>query len=181
MKDQIGSPNDTVARQALRLQTLHAITRALLSADSVEDIAHEALSRMRDLVACDRAALGVFDWTTRECLVFAADVERSEPDTTGVAYPLDDLAEMLAAISEDEPFLIADMLEVDQLPPVLERYRAGGMRSNLQLALASADRPIGLLSLMSAKPSAFAPEDVEVAGEIIGGTFGHLRRLQPEE
>jgi signal transduction histidine kinase len=154
--------------EAQRLQTLHAINRGILAAESVQDIARVALSRIRALVPCDRAALGVFDWTTRESVVFAVDIGAAEPDTTGVRYSMDDLAEMLDRISNSEPFLIEDMSFADPLPPVLERYRDMGMRSNLQLALSSVERPIGLLSIMSSQPGAFSPEDVEIAAEVAG-------------
>jgi signal transduction histidine kinase len=166
MRHDVELDGDAVTRQAERLQTLHSINRAILAAESVEDIALEALSRIRALVSCDRAAIGIFDWTTRESLVFAVDVDPTEADTTGVRYPMDDLAEMLDSVSNDAPFLIEDMLTVDPLPPVLERYRAEGLRSNLQVALISVARPIGLLSLMSSRPRAFAPGDIEVVGEI---------------
>src|SRR5712691_9750801 len=160
---QLGT--DAATLQALRLKVLHEIDRGILAAESVQGIAVSALSRIRDLVPCERAGIGLFDWEAQEAIVFAAEVDSNEIDTTGVHYPMRELGEMLRTIESGSPFLIRDMA-ADPIPRVLEPFRDRGLRSCLQVPLAGDGPPIGVLSLMAHRPEAFGLGEVEVAVEV---------------
>ncbi len=151
---ELQSATDAATLEALRLKVLHEIDRGILAAESVQGIAVSALSRIRDLVPCERAGIGLFDWEAQEAIVFAAEVDSNEIDTTGVHYPMRELGEMLRTIESGSPFLIRDMA-ADPIPRVLEPFRDRGLRSCLQVPLAGDGPPIGVLSLMAHRPEAF--------------------------
>jgi signal transduction histidine kinase len=151
--------------QAGRLRTLHEIDRGILAAESVQDIAVGALFRIRDLVPCERGSIGLFDWEAQESIVFAAEVDSKEIDTTGLHYPLDQLGDMVEVLERGGCHLVDDMA-TDPVPLVLERFRDRGLRSSLLVPLAGNGAMIGCLSLMAERPNAFGPGEVEVATEV---------------
>jgi signal transduction histidine kinase len=151
--------------QAKRLRILHAIDRGILAAESVQEIAVGALFRVRDLVACERASLGLFDWETREAITFAAEVGSREVDTTGIHYPMDVLGDMIETLERGAPHQVGDMA-TEPVPPVLEPFRDRGLRSSLLVPLMTGGALVGCLSLMAQRPNVFGPAEVEVASEV---------------
>jgi signal transduction histidine kinase len=158
-----GAP-DAATLQARRLRTLHEIDRGILAAESVQAIAVGALSRMRDLVPCERVSIGILDWEEHEAVVFAAEVDSDKIDTTGKHYPMDTIAEIMESVEAGLPFLVRDMAR-EQIPGVLKPFRDVGLRSSLQMPLGGAPL-IGILSLMADRPDAFGVEEIEIAVEV---------------
>lgn len=62
---------EELGRYAARMEILHEIDRAILAARSPEEIATAALSRIQDLVPCQRAAIALADWATNELVIMA--------------------------------------------------------------------------------------------------------------
>lgn len=151
--------------QARRLTILHTIDRGILAAESVQDIAVGALSRIRDLLPCERGSIGLFDWEAREAIAFAAEVDSTQVDTTGVHYPLEQLGGILDALEHGSTHLVHDMAN-EAIPVVLEPFRDRGLRSSLVVPLMGNGATTGCLSLMAERPNAFGPNEVEVATEV---------------
>jgi signal transduction histidine kinase len=151
--------------QAGRLRTLHEIDRGILAAESVQDIAVGALFRVRDLVPCERGSIGLFDWEAQESVVFAAEVDSKQIDTTGRHYPLDQLGDMVEVLERGGCHLVDDMA-TDPVPLVLEPFRDRGLRSSLLVPITGNGGMIGCLSLMAERPKAFGPGEIEVATEV---------------
>jgi signal transduction histidine kinase len=162
---EIRAAQDAATLQARRLRAMHDIDRRILAAESVQDIAVGALGRIRDLVPCERASMGLFDWEVGESVVFAAEVDSNEIDTTGMHYPLEVLGEMLPILQRGEPHLVNDMAN-DPIPRVLESFRDSGLRSSLAVPLTGDGATVGVLSLMANRPHVFGPDEVEVATEV---------------
>ncbi|HEY7667831.1 MAG TPA: GAF domain-containing sensor histidine kinase [Actinomycetota bacterium] len=151
--------------QAERLRTLHRIDRGIIAAESVQDIAVGALSRIRDLIPAQRGSIALFDWDLRESIVFASEVDASEVDTTGVHYAFDALGDMLDVLASGEPFVSGDMAN-EPIPVVLGPFRNRGLRSCLVVPFPGGDRTTGCLSLMAVEPHVYGTTEVEVATEV---------------
>jgi signal transduction histidine kinase len=163
---ELRAAQDAATLQAKRLTTLHMIDRGILAAESVRDIAVGALSRIRELVPCERAGIGLFDWEAQDCISYAAEVDTNEIDTTGTHFPIAEMGEMLRAIEGGSPFLNHDLALSNEIPRVLEAFRDRGIRSSLQVPLAGDGTLVGVLSLMAWRPNAFGPAEVDVATEV---------------
>src|SRR5262249_60892329 len=77
-------------RYAERLKTLHDIDRAILAAQSLEAITLAAMTRVRNLVPCDRASLVLLDRATREVRVAATNGREGLGPAAGTVMPLAD-------------------------------------------------------------------------------------------
>ena len=152
--------------QSRRLRTLHAIDRAILSADSVEDIAAGALSRVRDLVDCERASIGLVDRRSREIVAFAAEVGADEIDNTGTHYPLSALGQDLRTLERGSSILFHDLSSGEPIPAMLVPFRDRGIRSSLQIPLIREGALVGVLSLMARRPHALGVAERAIAKEV---------------
>jgi signal transduction histidine kinase len=152
--------------QSRRLRTLHAIDRAILSAESVEDIATAALSRLRDLVDCERAAIGLIDWRTREIVAFAAEVEATEIDSTGKRFPLRALGDDLRTLQRGSSIAFHDLSSAETIPAMLVQFREQGIRSSLQIPLIREGALVGVLSLMARRRHALGVAEKAIAKEV---------------
>nr|WP_273039694.1 PAS domain-containing protein [Iningainema tapete] len=122
---------EALSRSNQRLTTLQEIDRAILRADSAEEIARVALSRMGRVVNCQEAMVVLFNFETNLAQVLAGRVDGKVP---GSVVPITDLA--LPELQHGEHFCyIEDIGTMLQRTPLLERAFAEGMRSFLSMAL----------------------------------------------
>ncbi|MGD2104352.1 MAG: GAF domain-containing protein [Anaerolineae bacterium] len=72
-----------------RLETVHEIDQAILSAKSREEIARAVVRDLQRLIPCQRASIDIFDWEAEELTVLAAVQTIGEGRAgTGARFPL---------------------------------------------------------------------------------------------
>ncbi|RCJ34783.1 hypothetical protein A6770_17160 [Nostoc minutum NIES-26] len=150
-------------RSNQRLETLQAIDRAILRAESPEQIAQAALERLTSVITCQHAAVILFNFNTGEAQILAGQIALNFAKSV---VPITALTP-LETVRQREPTLyIEDIASLSSRTPALERQLQEGSRSFLAVALLVEDNLIGDLTLFANRPAAFSPEDQAIASEI---------------
>lgn len=153
------------AEQALRshtrrLEVLSEIDRLGLLAGTRQEVAAQALDRIRGLVPCDRASIAEVDAVHKSYLVLAVSPSEAVAVQSGRRFKL----EQWKAVHENMArgvHYVADLDTLPSLTPLQAEIRAEGLRSYISIPLAAQDRLVGVLNLGSFQPGAF---DAQVQG-----------------
>jgi signal transduction histidine kinase/putative methionine-R-sulfoxide reductase with GAF domain len=157
---------DALQQYASRLRILYQIDQAILAAASPQEIAQAAVGHIRQLIPCQQATVGVFDFETNQYIRLASDVTGEPMVGIGVSYPLE--ANWLDAIRQGQAFLNADLRPLPDLPPGVKDLLDRGVRSLAVVPLIVRGELLGSLNLLANEPDAFAEESIEIAREVAG-------------
>ncbi|MBH8563243.1 DUF4118 domain-containing protein [Nostoc sp. CENA67] len=150
-------------RSNQRLATLQAIDHAILRAESPEQIAQAALERLINVIACQQAAVILFNFNTNEAQILAGQIAGNN---TGGVVAINQLT-AVEMVRYREPILyIEDIATWSDRTPALEYQFAIGSRSFLAVALRVEGNLIGDLTLFANEPAAFDLENQAIATEI---------------
>jgi PAS domain S-box-containing protein len=152
-------------RYARRLQTLHEVDRAILAAQSPEDIAKATLSYIRDLVPCISASVAEFDWEAGQATVHAVNVGGETGPRAGRRVPLEVFG-IAEALRRGQANVVDDIRVLPERTPADEALLAEGVRSYVNLPLFAQEELLGSLNLGAAEPAAFGQEQIEIAREV---------------
>jgi signal transduction histidine kinase/CHASE3 domain sensor protein len=152
-------------RYEQRLETLHAIDKAILRAASPGEVSHAALASVRKMVGCEKAGLLLAGPGPEEARAF---ISEDGGDTAVEQYftlssplrlerPEGDVAAVL-----DLGAMPASVQGLPTLPGLLE----SGLRYQVLLPLGSGPRPSGSLILASQRRETFDERAVQVAREV---------------
>jgi signal transduction histidine kinase len=158
------------AEQALReyaerLSILHEIDRVILAAQSLEAIAQAALRGIRQLVLCQRASIGLFDFEANEGVLLAVQVDGETGLGERTRIPLAGIAG-IEELRQGKVRVTEDTLTLAVPPSVRQALQAGGMRSYIMAPLISQGELIGCLNLGAEIPRAFSLEQADVVQEV---------------
>jgi two-component system cell cycle sensor histidine kinase/response regulator CckA len=146
-----------LARRAERLAALHAIDRAILDAETPEEVAGAALERLTILTGAAYAQIIALDRRREPGIRFvvggAADVALDD-----ALLALDDLREGRHHAEGD--------LDTTPSGPLRDRLRAFGIRSHLAVPLRAEGELLGVLCLGFTEPGTIAADVVEAACEV---------------
>ncbi len=149
---------------AERLRRLQLITDAALAHLDLDELLPELLTRIRDALETDTAAVLMLD-ETRDELVARSAVGLEEEVERGVRIPLGaGFAGRIAA--ERRPIVLDDVGHADVLNPLL---REKGIKSLLGVPLVFADKVQGVLHVGTLTPRDFTAEDVDLL-EVVAST-----------
>lgn len=153
---------EALRRSAQRLEILHHIDRAMLTAQSPEAIAETALLRLRDLIPFQRADVVLFD--TDEMLVLATVPLTGTALHSGLKLPIE--PDWIAELQRGEPIIAHDQSAFTSQRFSLQVLEAEGMQSLVNVPLLLQGQLIGALNLAANTLSAFKPEYVDIATEV---------------
>jgi putative methionine-R-sulfoxide reductase with GAF domain len=140
-----------------RLRRLKSVTDAALTNLDVEDLLAELLTRVRDVLDVDTAAVLLIDQASRDLVATAASGLEEEV-RQGVRIPMGaGFAGRIAA--EVRPIVLEDVEHADVYNPIL---RDKGIRSLLGTPLVIEGRVIGVIHVGSLSTRRFHPEDVDL-------------------
>jgi phosphoserine phosphatase RsbU/P len=140
-----------------RLRRLKSVTDAALTNLDVEDLLAELLTRVRDVLDVDTAAVLLIDQASGDLVATAASGIEEEV-RQGVRIPMGaGFAGRIAA--EVRPIVIEDVEHADVYNPIL---RDKGIRSLLGTPLVIEGRVIGVIHVGSLSTRRFDPEDVDL-------------------
>jgi signal transduction histidine kinase len=155
----VATPGD-----AERLRRLQLITDAALAHLDLDELLAELLTRIRDILETDTAAVLMLD-ERRDELVARSAVGLEEEVERGVRIPLGGgFAGRIAA--ERRPIVIDDVDHADVLNPLLHEK---GIKSLLGVPLVFADKVQGVLHVGTLTPRDFTAEDVDLL-EVVAST-----------
>jgi len=157
---------EALRRSAERLAALHAIDRSILAAQSPAEIAHAALSRMRQLVPCQQASIVLFNFEQGEANILAASTNGDLESPEGTIIPIADFVLSEVWRQQGQILYVEDIARLERCPSELERRLAEGMHSFIAVSLMVDQDLIGELNLFASQPAAFNSEYSEIAREV---------------
>ncbi len=147
-------------RYAQRLEMLRAIDIGIIEARSLEELVGAGLQYVRRLIPCQCVSVGVIDWTSREWVVLAADMEFASSLGVGVRVPV--LAGWIEQFGTEKIVIIDDLRALEVPRPIQIRLMQEGIQSSLQVMLIDEGRPIGSIYLIADTPAFFSAEHREI-------------------
>lgn len=164
-----GQMDSALQKSASRLSLLHNIDRSLLSAQSLDQITNEALSRIRQLIPSQSVSISMFDLEKNEVKLaarrFADDYKQGS-----IVRPAANLDEfgwhILDELLQDRPCRVDDALTEPRSAAVELSLAEQGFRSWLHLPLFSQGRLLGALSLGRYGVLPFTEEEESIGYEI---------------
>jgi signal transduction histidine kinase len=166
----IEESREAVERYAKRLESLQEIDHAILAARSTEDLVHNALDRIREIVRCQRAMVSLYDFEDDRVVVFASTFAGETAFGPGTEIPLEEAGlggeRAIAELRQGRVRVVDDLTTAPYPGPAYEAEQAEGFRSAITAPLATKDGLVGVLTLISERPSAFGAEQLEVVREV---------------
>jgi PAS domain S-box-containing protein len=167
---------ERVRHYADRLRVLHEIDRAVLAANSAEEIANSALPLLRELVPCRRASVEVFDFDQGESRLLAVDSDGETRLEKGRRMPLA-WNRALETLRRGEAFVVEDVESLEH-SPLAGTLREEGVRSYVSVPLRAAGELIGSLNLGRISRGGLAVEQMGVLREVATEVAIGLRQAQ---
>ena len=155
-----------LSRQNGRLVTLNAINKAILAADSPQEIAQATLKRMQPLVPYQQAHLLIKTPETDQLLVLAAmSIDMETELKNGQKIP-----ESAIAQSKERPLnkfhVVQSLSSLAEHAAIEELWMNQELNAYMNVPLKAGDYNIGTLQLATNDPTVFEPEQIEVIREI---------------
>jgi PAS domain S-box-containing protein len=154
-----------LARQTERLQIVHDIDRAVLAARSAHEISQIGAERIRQLVACDRAVVLLFDRERQEVERLAVAGHHLAGKEPGSRLAFDDYG----PIDTKDPgqiYVVADLRVEQEDWPLLHDLHKLGFLSFVAIPMAAKGALIGHLNLLSTQRDAFSIADLAGARQV---------------
>ncbi len=164
---------EAVQKQREQLSTLRDIDQAILAAESPEEIASEALRRVRTILPYKSATVTVIDWDDERAHVLAALDNVLDAPTT---LPLDEVY-----LSDDLRAGQTEVISPDAYEPVPEaeeRIRDMSLQSVLCLPMVVEGDVIGVVHVGRTEPDAFTESDWQVGRELADHMAIAIRQSQ---
>jgi signal transduction histidine kinase/PAS domain-containing protein len=158
---------EALVRSARRLQLLSDIDQAALGARSAQEIARLGAGHLRRALSCRHVSIAVFNPSTKDALILAADAKGGAGLVPNMRLALADFG----AEGDQPPAtmnVIDDLQTLTAPTQIQRRLRDEGGRSFIQAPLLSTQplAPMGALTLTAAEPGTFTPETVDTAREV---------------
>ncbi len=152
-------------RYTKRLETLQAIDKDILSAQSADAIAAVALNRIAQLVpdfCC--GALFLFEQDPPRSFMLASTMEVAG-FPSDYRFPVSD-RETFEELQLGHTVRVDDLREKDALSPLLEALVAGGVRAFTAVPLLAEGELIGSLNLYRVRPGRLEADELAIAREL---------------
>jgi signal transduction histidine kinase len=167
---EVEEGREALERYAKRLESLQEIDHAILAARSTESLVYNALSRIREIVTCQRAMVSLYDFEGGRVVVYATTFAGETAFGPGTQIPIKEAGlggeRALAELRRRSIRVVDDLRKVPYPGPAYEAEQAEGFRSAVSAPLATKDDLVGVLTLISERPAAFGTEQLEVVGEV---------------
>jgi len=145
-----------------RLEILHNIDRAILAAQSAQEIAQVALRDIRQLlVPCQRASVWLFDLEAGEAQQLAVSVEGETRLGAGERIPIDDLGD-ITHLRQGRYQIVDELGGMARRSRMDEQLLAEGLHASISAPLLFQGKLIGALYLGANTPGAFSAEQAEI-------------------
>ncbi len=167
---------DHAVQRLIRLQVLRAIDRAIIDRLSIHDILETVIKHVPSDLGADAVAISLFDEDGRHLRVWSLRL----PNGTIVDEEAFTIAESLLHwfVERRSPVIIHDLTQdprVQMHRESIQRYR---LVSYLGVPLVAKGTTIGILHIMTVRPTVFAPEDVEFFQTLAGQAAIALKSAQ---
>jgi signal transduction histidine kinase len=157
---------DAIRQYAGRLQHIHEIDRAILSAHSPVDIAQATLNHLYKLVPYQHACVALFDSETDTARILANYAYDAFQPAMQESIPLRAFRS-LVALWEGQTYVKTTVESDDWQPPCCRVALSKRLHSFITVPLIVQQNTIGALTLGATTPDAFSAESLELVQEVI--------------
>jgi signal transduction histidine kinase len=156
---------EALRRYTARLEAMNAMQRAILAAQTPEEIALAALTRIRQLVPFRQARLILFTTNAQDSLMVTADANGETHVRPFSLYPSVSL-QLGGTRRLGNSFVVSDLTQLGDLSAFELQLLNEGVRSYANIPLLSDTSLLGALILGSNRPDTFDGEQLAIAREI---------------
>ncbi len=146
-----------------RLQIQHDIDRAILSAQSADEIARAALTRLQDIIPYLHASItdvSIPQQRARDTVIL------NTTETLDIAssdwHPLSHVGPFIETLRQGQVRLVQDLTALASPSPLEQDLRANGARAYVSVPMFVQDKLVGTLNLASDSSNFFQPDHIEV-------------------
>lgn len=157
---------EALRRYAQQIEVLHEIDQGIIQATSLQAVVETALKHIRQLIPCQRASVGLFDYENDEWLVFAVDAVANTVLGQGTRFPIQPAS--IENSRQSEVTVIADLRTLQDPLPAYRQFIQHGLVSVLHAHFAADGRPLGSLNLFADTPGYFTAEHQKIAAQLAG-------------
>lgn len=125
---------EALQRYSERLATLREIDQAILSAQSLQEIAQVIMSRIRQLIPCQRASVAHLDYGTNQYSYLAVNVDGETQLKSDQMYPLENFGSA-DKVRRGETHVVEDFSTIPDLSEAGQLLLNEGIRSSLTVPL----------------------------------------------
>ncbi|MBS1788628.1 MAG: PAS domain S-box protein [Acidobacteria bacterium] len=152
-----------------RLEIMREMDRAILAAQSAEEIARVALRRLRELVPSERVTVALKGPAPDEATVLAVDVAGECIAGVGARLPIEPYGSLSNVIAEQlqhgQTYLL-DVMNLPDPPPAIRELQTKGQRYYFIVPLLAHEELMGSLSLGTDRLGDLTVEHLEIAREV---------------
>lgn len=155
----------TIQQYTNQLRIYQNIDRAILSAESLEEIAAGAIGEIQKLIPSERTSVLIFNWEKEEAELIALKTALPTRMPKGSRIPFHQF-HRFEELKKHSVIMVDDLRKKKNRSPIQKAILAEGIRSYFHISLISHDQFIGLLNISSTRPNAFHGSHIEMAVEI---------------
>lgn len=150
-----------------RMEILHEIDKAILTAQSLDTIAQSTIPQVKDLFQCDSVSFILFEFKAQQAVMYGV----SDGDTGPLKkrIPIDifpDISSVVGSLQEQDAWVNNDLPNMELQPSELQSVLFQGFRSLVVVPILVQEELIGSLNLMAYNPNAFSTKHMEMGREI---------------
>jgi PAS domain S-box-containing protein len=152
-------------RYAERLRVLHETDRAILAAQTAEEIATSVLGYIQRLIPFLRASVTLFDMGSGEVSLLAVHLKNETEFDRAWRHPLTE-DPFFTELAEGQVHVVEDLGDLTSPSALIKVLQAQGVRAYVNVPLIAQGALIGSLNLGMAQPGMSGEEEIEIAQEI---------------
>ena len=157
---------ETLRNLTSRLQNLHKIDKAILSAhETPEAIIKKSLQHIRSLLSGQHASIGIFDFENEVLQVFAANIRDGSIEKTN-KFKISKAYNDLEILRQKRMEVVEDISAESSPTELLRILHSEGIVSCVSIMLVSGEQLIGVMNLGWTDSHKFTPEELEITNEV---------------
>ncbi|RMG94466.1 MAG: GAF domain-containing protein [Chloroflexi bacterium] len=164
-------------RYAHRLETLHEIDRALLTAQSPHEIANAALIHIHTLIPCHRSSVTIFNFAENQAEIIAAHGNTIPGLLPGTKFSLENNS-LLKDLQQGTPHVISSPESMEQDTSLSKEVLRSGLISYINFPLLWQNQLIGSLNLAGKTADFLNQENINIGQEIANQLAVAIRQTQ---
>ncbi|MHB1295008.1 MAG: PAS domain S-box protein [Anaerolineae bacterium] len=171
---------EELERRGNRLRGLVDLGRAILAADSVQEVCDAALGHVQSLVPCERAAVLLFDQAGGTMEVVGSNAPKGTQLGLGWEGPLTP-SSLLDDLRQGRSRVLSDLQDFHEPLPTLEILRSEGVRAYAFTPLLDCGELIGTLTIARGTPGSLTAEHLSITQDLATSLAVGIRQMRLRE
>lgn len=152
-------------RYAKRLELLHNIDQAILSAQQPEVICQMVLERLQTITQHDGGSVCAIDLEHLQATILASTMLVPHTQKLGVQYPIENSL-MLDTLSKNRVHIVSELSTLGERTRFEQALLDTGIQSYTCIPLISSNKLLGSLNFRAKEPNAFSLENLDIEREV---------------